>query len=84
MKKSKTQMTKAELIELLKQKEEEIRSLKADLDNINKDRIEVDTIVTDKDTSFIIASLNSRVKKLEEKLAIKEEQERKRYLCMAR
>lgn len=75
MKKSKTQMTKAELIDLLKQKEEEIRSLKAELDNINKDRIEVDTIVTDKDTSFIIASLNSRVKKLEEKLAVKEEQE---------
>jgi len=75
MKKSKTQMTKAEIIDLLKQKEEETPALKANLDNINKDRIEVDTIVTDKDTSFIIASLNSRVKKLEEKLAIKEEQE---------
>jgi len=68
MKKSKTQMTKAELIKLLKEKEATISSMQTELDSLRNDRIALDTIVTDQDTSFLIASLNKRVKKLEERL----------------
>lgn len=68
MKKSKTQMTKAELIELLKEKEATISSMQTELDSLRNDRIALDTIVTDQDTSLLIASLNTRVKKLEERL----------------
>jgi len=68
MKKSKTQMTKAELIKLLKEKETTISSMQTELDSLRNDRVALDTIVTDQDTSILIASLNKRVKKLEERL----------------
>mgnify|MGYP000866722071 CR=1 FL=1 len=67
-KKSKTQMTKAELIVLLKEKENTIKSLETEVESLRNDRIALDTIVTDTDTSILIASMNARIKKLEDRL----------------
>ena len=67
-KKSKTQMTKAELIVLLKKKENTIKSLETEVESLRNDRIALDTIVTDTDTSILIASMNARIKKLEDRL----------------
>ena len=65
-KKSKTQMTKSELISLLKQHESTIKALESNLDQLRNDRIALDTIVTDQDTSIFITGLNARIKALEE------------------
>ena len=56
-KKSKTQMTKSELISLLKEHELTIKSLESNLDQLRNDRIALDTIVTDQDTSILITGL---------------------------
>ena len=50
--KSTTQMTKAELIVLLKEKENTIKSLETEVESLRNDRIALDTIVTDTDTSI--------------------------------
>ena len=68
MKRSKAQLTKAELIELLKEKELAIKTLESEVEVLRNDRIALDTIVADQDTSILIAGLNNRVKKLEEQL----------------
>ena len=65
-KKSKTQMTKSELVEELKQAELRIKDLEAEIEIMNNNRIALDTIVTNQETSVLIASLNSRIKELEE------------------
>lgn len=65
-KKSKTQMTKSELISLLKQHESTIKALESNLDQLRNDRIALDTIVTDQDTSILITGLNARIRALEE------------------
>lgn len=65
-KKSKTQMTKAELISLLKEKEESIKALETEIEQLRNDRIALDTIVADQDTSILITGLNARIKALEE------------------
>lgn len=70
-KKSKTQMTKAELIVLLKEKENTIKALEIEVESLRNDRIALDTIVTDTDTSILITSMNARIKKLEDKLESK-------------
>lgn len=67
-KKSKTQMTKTELISLLKEHEKTIKSMESEIEILRKDRIALDTIVTDTDTSILIAGLNARIKALEEKV----------------
>lgn len=67
-KKSKTQMTKTELISLLKEHEKTIKSMESEIESLRKDRIALDTIVTDTDTSILIAGLNARIKALEEKV----------------
>jgi|TARA_B100002019_G_scaffold291296_1_gene311068 hypothetical protein len=67
-KKSKTQMTKTELIGLLKEHEKTIKSMESEIESLRKDRIALDTIVTDTDTSILIAGLNARIKALEEKV----------------
>jgi len=69
MKKSKTQMTKAELIDLLKQREDQIKMLQSEVDSMNKDRIVFDTIVADQDVSELIGSLSAKIKSLESKVA---------------
>jgi|TARA_Y100000389_G_scaffold197935_1_gene233500 hypothetical protein len=76
-KKSKTQMTKSELISLLKEHELTIKSLESNLDQLRNDRIALDTIVTDQDTSILIAGLNARIKALEE--TVKRIDSRKEY-----
>lgn len=65
-KKSKTQMTKLELVEELKQAESKIKDLEAEIEVMHNNRIALDTIVTNQETSVLIASLNSRIKELEE------------------
>lgn len=65
-KKSKTQMTKAELISLLKEREESIKALETEIEQLRNDRIALDTIVADQDTSILITGLNARIKALEE------------------
>ena len=77
VKKSKTQMTKAELIELCYEYENEIKTLKYTVADLEKDRIGLDTIVADNDTSFLISGMNARIKKLEDKIL--ELGERKEY-----
>lgn len=76
-KKSKTQMTKAELIQLCKDHENKIKELEQVVDNLNNDRIALDTIVADQDTSILITGLNARIKALEE--TVKRLDSRKEY-----
>jgi len=76
-KKSKTQMTKAELIELCRTHENKIKELESTIDNLNNDRIALDTIVADQDTSILITGLNARIKALEE--TVKRLDSRKEY-----
>ena len=76
-KKSKTQMTKAELISLLKEKEESIKALETEIEQLRNDRIALDTIVADQDTSILITGLNARIKALEE--TVKRLDSRKEY-----
>jgi predicted nucleic acid-binding Zn-ribbon protein len=61
-------MTKTELIGLLKEHEKTIKSMESEIESLRKDRIALDTIVTDTDTSILIAGLNARIKALEEKV----------------
>ena len=77
-KKSKTQMTKAELIELCYELEAHIGELKSVVSNLEHDRVGLDTIVADNDTSFLIAGMNARIKKLEDKI-LEISSERKEY-----
>lgn len=69
MKKSKTQMTKSELIDLLKDREDQIKTLQTEIDLLNKERIVFDTIVADQDVSVLIGSLSARIRSLENKVA---------------
>lgn len=59
-------MTKAELISLLKEREESIKALETEIEQLRNDRIALDTIVADQDTSILITGLNARIKALEE------------------
>jgi hypothetical protein len=67
-KKSKTQMTKAELIELCYELEKDIANKQKTIDSLQNDRVALDTIVADTDVSAIITGMNARIKKLEERL----------------
>jgi len=42
--------------------------LQSEIDTLRNDRIALDTIVTDTDTSMLIAGLSARIKSLEEKV----------------
>lgn len=76
-KKSKTQMTKSELIDLLKAREDRIKSLEFEVEQLRNDRIALDTIVADQDTSILITGLNARIKALED--TVKRLDSRKEY-----
>jgi hypothetical protein len=76
-KKSKTQMTKSELIDLLKEREDKIKSLEFEVEQLRNDRIALDTIVADQDTSILITGLNARIKALED--TVKRLDSRKEY-----
>jgi hypothetical protein len=72
-------MTKAELIELCYEYESVIKDLKDAVTNLENDRIGLDTIVADNDTSFLISGMNARIKKLEDKILELGQSERKEY-----
>ena len=67
-KKSKTQMTKAELIDLAYTLENKVKELEEQIETMQKDRIGLDTIIADHDTSMIISGMNARIKMLEDKI----------------
>tara|TARA_B100001094_G_C17788374_1_gene603133 strand:+ start:410 stop:649 length:240 start_codon:yes stop_codon:yes gene_type:complete len=67
-KKSKTQMTKAELIDLAYTLENKAKELEEQIEAMQKDRIALDTIIADQDTSMIISGMNARIKMLEDKI----------------
>ena len=67
-KKSKTQMTKAELIKLCSELETTVKEQAEEIENLRNDRIALDSTIIDQDTSLIIGGMNSRIKALEEKL----------------
>ena len=67
-KKSKTQMTKAELIELSADLEKTLKQQAIEIEALKADRIALDTTLVDQDTSLIISGMNARIKTLEEKL----------------
>jgi len=67
-KKSKTQMTKAELIKLCSELETTVKEQAEEIENLRNDRIALDSTIIDQDTSLIIGGMNARIKALEEKL----------------
>ena len=67
-KKSKTQMTKAELIDLAYTLENKVKELEEKIETMQKDRNALDTIIADQDTSMIISGMNARIKMLEDKV----------------
>ena len=69
MKKSTTQMTKAELFTVLKEKDDVIANLNARVDELEKMAIESRAIPMDADGSRLLTMMNQRIKALEEKLS---------------
>jgi|TARA_B000000557_G_scaffold170549_1_gene138741 hypothetical protein len=69
-KKSKTQMTKAELIQLSTDLEKTVKEQAVEIEALKADRIALDTTLVDPDTSLIISGMNARIKALEEKLQV--------------
>ena len=69
-KKSKTQMTKAELIELCTKLEQTVKEQDAEIDVLRNDRIALDSTIIDQDTSLLISGMNARIKALEEKMQV--------------
>jgi polyhydroxyalkanoate synthesis regulator phasin len=67
-KKSKTQMTKAELIQLCSDLEKTVKEQKTEIENLQNDRIALDSTIVDQDTSIIISGMNARIKALETKI----------------
>ena len=65
-KKSKTQMTKAELIQLSTDLEKVVKQQSLEIEALKADRIALDTTLVDQDTSLIISGMNARIKALEE------------------
>tara|TARA_B100000900_G_C20574350_1_gene714694 strand:- start:696 stop:914 length:219 start_codon:yes stop_codon:yes gene_type:complete len=68
MKKSTTQMTKAELFTVLKEKDEVIANLNARVDELENMAIESRAIPMSADSSKLLTLMNQRIKALEEKL----------------
>ena len=66
--KSTTQMTKAELLEVITDRNKDIGQLNAKIDELESMAIQSTSKPLDADTSRLISSLNSRIKSLEEKV----------------
>ena len=82
-KKSKTQMTKAELIDLAYTLENKVKELEEKIETMQKDRIALDTIIADQDTSMIISGMNARIKMLEDKvLDVKSRKDYEYSICI--
>ena len=75
--KSTTQMTKAELMELISEKNRIIGELNAKIDDLESMAVASTAKPLDADTSRLISTLNARVKALEEKLKQQAYKERK-------
>lgn len=71
-KKSKTQMTKAELLLLLRQKDNLIAQLNAKIDDLEIMAINSRAIPMDADSSRLVTVMNQRIRTLEEKLKTQE------------
>ena len=67
-KKSKTQMTKAELITLCSDLEKTVKEQQTEIENLQNDRIALDSTIVDQDKSIIISGMNARIKALETKI----------------
>ena len=68
MKKSTTQMTKAELIAFIKTKDDTIAELNERIDELEKMAITSRAVPMDADASRLLTMMNQRIKALEEKL----------------
>jgi hypothetical protein len=68
MKKSTTQMTKAELLQALKDKDVVIADLNTKIDELEGMAITSQVIPLDADTSRMLSLMNQRIKSLEERL----------------
>ena len=66
--KSTTQMTKAELLEVIADRNKVIGELNAKIDELDSMAIQSTSKPLDADTSRLISSLNARIKNLEEKV----------------
>ena len=69
MKKSTTQMTKAELLHLLKDKDRVIGELNERIDELESMAIASQAVPMDADSSRMLTIMNQRIKALEEKLS---------------
>ena len=67
-KKSKTQMTKAELLDLINEKNRIIADLNSKIDDLEGMAVASQSKPLDADVSRLISSLNQRIKALEEKI----------------
>lgn len=68
MKKSKTQMTKAELMVLLNEKDVQIAELHSRIDELESMAITSQAVPMDADSSRLLSMMNQRIRALEEKL----------------
>ena len=68
MKKSTTQMTKAELFTVIKEKDDLIANLNARIDELEAMAISSQAVPMDADSSHLLTVMNQRIKALEEKL----------------
>ena len=67
--KSTTQMTKAELLEVINDKNRIIAELNDKIDELSGMAVASQAKVLDADTSRLLSTMNARIKALEEKLA---------------
>tara|TARA_X000000950_G_scaffold12734_1_gene13747 strand:+ start:238 stop:453 length:216 start_codon:yes stop_codon:yes gene_type:complete len=67
--KSTTQMTKAELLDVINEKNTIIADLNARMDELESMAVVSKAEVLDADTSRLLSTMNARIKALEEKLA---------------
>lgn len=67
--KSTTQMTKAELLDVINEKNTIIADLNARMDELEAMAVVSKAEVLDADTSRLLSTMNARIKALEEKLA---------------
>jgi len=69
MKKSLTQMTKAELMQVIKDKEQIIADLNSRIDDLEGMAVTSAAVPLDADSSRMLSLMNKRIKALEEKLS---------------
>ena len=68
MKKSTTQMTKAELLDLLKQKDQLIAELHERIDELENMAVSSAAVPLDADSSRLLTIMNQRIRALEKRL----------------